>query len=455
MNRRRFSSHALHAIAASVLPGCGLGPRVDEVELAASTPAEPEPSPAIVADLASARLPPLEVNPVASGVSELDGDFPDWTLGDASASVNTMLMFRGNPTHTFYGTGPLREQPELLWRKPLGDYKGTRADGTQFRWAGTGWTGQAVRWGARIYVGAVDAKFYCFDANTGEQRWRFDEGGMYKSSCCFYDGRVYVGNVDNKLRCLDARNGNLVWTYATGRDCDSSPCVAGGRLYVGGEDGKLKCLDPADAALHWELPLGEGIGAPRGSGGIESSPAVADGEVYVGHYDGYLTCVDANTGEQRWRASTGGDTDVSPVVVGDLVYVAAETGSPCLRAFDRTKRGALVWEFESWRGFWSTPAVVGDRLYIGGHDGVMYCLAADSGAVIWTFRAQASIWCSPAVVDGKVAFGSHDPFFYLLDAQTGALLWKHEIGGRTHSSPCIVDGRIHVGSTNGYFHCFG
>jgi outer membrane protein assembly factor BamB len=445
MERREFMRQTLAATASTWLSGCGREPSASVEEQAVGDARAPAP-----------LEDPHEPAP-APGGGELDGEFPEWTLGDDSASPNTVLMFRGNPTHTFYGTGPLSTQPQVLWRKQLGSYAGTRPDGTTFRWAGTGWTGQAIRWGARVYFGSVDTKFYCLDAQTGEQRWVFEGAGMYKSSCCLYRGRIYVGNVDNYVRCLDARDGRLLWKYDTGRDCDSSPCVALGRLYIGGEDGRLKCLDPEDGKLTWVLDLGEGYLSKPGSGGIESSPAVADGEVYVGHYDGHLVCADAKTGERRWRARTDGDTDTSPVVVGDLVYAAAQTGkrSPYLRAFDRSKSGAKVWEFGCWRGFWSTPAVAEGRVYIGGHDGVMVCLAADSGDVLWTFAAQASIWCSPVVVDGKVLFGSHDPFLYMLDAKDGALIWKYEIGGRVHSTPCVVEGKIHVGSTNGEFYCFG
>lgn len=444
MDRRDFLRQTLAATASTWLPACDR----DSAAIQGEAPAEAVASPP---EVVAAPAPPAP--PASDGA--LDSDFPEWTLGSDSSSSTSVLMFRGNPTHTFYGTGPLSTQPQLLWRKTLGSHVGTRTDGSTFRWAGTGWTGQPIRWGTRLYFGSVDTRFYCLDAQTGEPRWVFEGAGMYKSSPCLYRGRLYVGNVDNVIRCLDARDGTLVWTYDSGRDCDSSPCVVDDRLYIGGEDGRLKCFDPADGTLVWAHDLGEGYRAPPGSGGIESSPAIADGEVYVGHYEGRLVCIDAKTGERRWKAETGGDTDASPVVVGDFVYAAAETGKPCLRAFDRSKAGAKLWEFGGcWRGFWSTPAVVDNRLYIGGHDGVLYCLAADSGQVLWTFAAQASIWCSPVVVDGKVVFGSHDPFLYMLDAADGALIWKYEVGGRVHSTPCVVGGQIHVGSTNGEFFCF-
>lgn len=453
MNRRRFLRQTAEASAAALMLGCGSKeqrPAEPPADRAAPEGASP-PTPAAAKEPAPAGEPP----PEPKGGGELDGDFPEWKLGDESASPNTVLMFRGNPTHTFYGSGSIPDKPKLLWKAELGQFRGVKGDGTVQDWAGTGWTGQPVRWGNRIFVGAVDTHFYCFNAETGKVIWRFDGGRMFKGSCCFYKGRIYTGNVDNNIRCIDGKTGKVLWKYDTRRDCDSSPCVSGNKLYIGGEDGKLKCFDPDTGSLHWILEQGEGKGAPPGSGGMEGSPAVADGEVYIGHYDGYLLCVDAAKGKEKWRAATGADTDVSPVVVGERVYAAAETEGPFLRCFDRSKKGKLVWELDNKRGWWSTPAVIGNRLWVGGNDGIMYCLESDSGKVVWTYKVGQAIWSSPCVVDGKVAFGSYDPNYYLLDADKGKVIWTYRMGQRTHSTACIVGGRIYVGSANGFFHCFG
>jgi outer membrane protein assembly factor BamB len=458
MNRRRFLRTTAKASTAMLI-GCAR-PRSQPAPAAPAEARAPEPEPEPEAEPAEpepeAAEPAIEGGeaPAEAAAGELDGDFPDWNLGEDSASERTVLMFRGNPSHTFYGSGPLSDRPKLLWRTRLGKFEGKKKGKSQV-WEGTGWSGQPVRWGRRVYVGAVDRNFYCFHAVTGKILWQYQAERMFKGSCCFYKGRIYSGNVDNFVRCLDGRTGKLLWSYDTGRDCDSSPCVVGNRLYIGGEDGFLKCFDPETGSLHWKLDLGEGKGAPPGSGGIESSPALADGDVFAGHYDGYLLCADAATGTEKWRARTNGDTDVSPVVVDDLVYIAAETESPYLFCFDRSRKGKKVWEFNNQRGFWSTPAVVGDRLYVGGNDAVFYCLEARTGKVIWTFKAGDAIWSSPAVVDGKIVFGTYDPYLYMLDAKRGSLIWKHEMGERTHSTACIVDGKIFVGSANGWFHCFG
>src|SRR5919198_5162374 len=108
----------------------------------------------------------------AGPAAELEGDFPDWNLGDESASPRTMLMFRGNPTHTFYGTGPVPDRPKLLWRTQLGEFQGL-SHGKPSVWKGTGWSGHPLRWGKRVYIGSVDRNFYCFNAETGAIMWQF------------------------------------------------------------------------------------------------------------------------------------------------------------------------------------------------------------------------------------------------------------------------------------------
>ena len=60
---------------------------------------------------------------------------------------------------------------------------------------------------------------------------------------------------------------------------------------------------------------------------MESCPSVANGYVYVGSWDGNVYCLDATTGAKIWNYSTGGLVESSPAVVGDHVYVASQTAT--------------------------------------------------------------------------------------------------------------------------------
>ncbi|MFT7626120.1 MAG: outer membrane protein assembly factor BamB, partial [Myxococcota bacterium] len=170
--------------------------------------------------------------------------------GGDSFDPEGVSMFRGNPSHTHYGTGTLRDKLEIKWRYRTEVFR-SELRGKPYVWTGTGWSGQAVQVGDKVIVGSLDKKLYCFDADTGKRKWKHEARRMYKSSACYYDGHVYIGNVDNVLRCVNAETGKRVWRYGTRADMDSSPVVAGGKLYVGGEDLSIYCFDPKTGEKLW------------------------------------------------------------------------------------------------------------------------------------------------------------------------------------------------------------
>ncbi|MBU1866183.1 MAG: hypothetical protein KKE89_07180, partial [Actinobacteria bacterium] len=62
-------------------------------------------------------------------------------------TVTGLLTFRGNPTNTYYGTGPIPDTPATLWRYPDAPMCSQSTDlGTTSTWCGNGWTGQPVVW---------------------------------------------------------------------------------------------------------------------------------------------------------------------------------------------------------------------------------------------------------------------------------------------------------------------
>lgn len=383
-------------------------------------------------------------------------ELPAWRYGANSVADDTVLMFRGNGPHTFYGTGPIPEKaPQVKWRFRTSVIRNV-VRGTPVTWAGTGWTGTAVKLGDFVFVGSVGGRVYAFEAQTGKLRWSLRGGGMFKSSLCAFENRLYIGNTDNLLRCIDAETGQVMWRVDTGRDLDSSPCVIGRKLYIAGENGNLRCLDPGTGKQIWRRFVG-GIapGTRLGSNGSETSPAVADGEVYTATYDGILWSVDAKTGAVRWKANVGDDTDASPVVYDEFVYTASEEKAPFVDCYARDT-GKRIWRYDGKsRGYFSTPAIVSNRLYVGAEDHNLHCIDARSGKPVWQFKTGANIWSSPCLVDGKVIFGGRDFYVYCVDAQSGREIWKVKLDGRVISSPCIVDGTIWVGTATGYFYCIG
>jgi hypothetical protein len=233
------------------------------------------------------------------GPEEMNGTvtLPPWPHGKTSSATDAMLMFRGNPSHTFYGTGPIpADKPKILWKHRMEDFD-TLYYGEPFVWRGTGWTGQALVYGGYVWIGSQGRSLYCFEADSGKVMWRYAAPRQIKGSGCLWDNKLYIGCVDDWLRCYDAATGKVIWRLDTGYDLDSSPSVVDGKLYIARENGNARCLDPLTGKKIWRTFVG-GInrGKKTGSYGSETSPSVVDGEYYTATYDGELFCLDAATG---------------------------------------------------------------------------------------------------------------------------------------------------------------
>ena len=111
----------------------------------------------------------------------------------------------------------------------------------------------------------------------------------------------------------------------------------------------------------------------------------------------------------------------------------------------------------------ATPAVVGDRVYVGDWAGVVYALDRETGDEVWRHQTAehenvyaGQIVSSPAVVDladRRWVFIGSGKTLYALDAATGDEQWHHELGqpGDTtepteiESSPVVVGETVIVG----------
>jgi outer membrane protein assembly factor BamB len=381
---------------------------------------------------------------------------PAWDGATTSDSVpGSMRMYRGNLGGTYYGSGKVPDQLRVIWKFRTSDFA-TKLRGKPSRWMGTGWTGQALKYGDYVFAGTVGGHFHCWEALTGKLVWVFKSEKMFKGSPCLYKNRIYVPNVDDHIRCLDAATGKLVWDWSSWADNDSSPRIFDGLLYTGGEDGDLKCMNTETGKMIWKHAFGRGTGDKPGSDGIESSLAIADGIAYFGHLDGNVRAFDLKKRKLAWATDLGTDIDATALIVGDKLYIGVENaeGKHAFHCLDRAN-GKSVWSHDIPGGTWSSAATSGKHVIVGGSDAKLHCLDAATGRVIWQHEIGENTWASPQVVDGKVLFGAWDPWFRSVDATTGKLISRVDLGERCYSGAAVEDGHVWVGSASGFFYCLG
>jgi polyvinyl alcohol dehydrogenase (cytochrome) len=102
----------------------------------------------------------------------------------------------------------------------------------------------------------------------------------------------------------------------------------------------------------------------------------------------------------------------------------------------------------------SQVTVIGNRVFVGSRNGMVYALDVRTGCLAWAFEADAGVRSSPVVgrtADGNSAtvyFGDAKAQVYALDAATGVLRWKvkaeDHLDAMITGAPALYAGRLYV-----------
>jgi polyvinyl alcohol dehydrogenase (cytochrome) len=103
------------------------------------------------------------------------------------------------------------------------------------------------------------------------------------------------------------------------------------------------------------------------------------------------------------------------------------------------------------------PTVVGGRIFIGGQNGHVYSLDADSGCYFWNYAAGGGVRSAITVAHigqrDLALFGDRRGHVHALDAATGALVWKVMAADgpamQVTGAPTLFEGRLYVPISGG------
>lgn len=438
-----------------------------------------------------------------------DSAFQPW------GTVDGLTMFRGNPTRTYHGSGPIPQGLEVLWRFPEEPMCGVSPiGGVAKTWCGTGWTGQPVVWErpggiTEIIFGAYDKHVHFLDAATGERtRPDFYAGDIVKGSVTLDpDGfpLLYVGSRHSRFKiiALDRETPVELWgleaTSVRGRwnnDWDSNAVVIDDLLLEGGENSwwfAVKLHRDWDETGNvtvepevifqtptWTDELVRQVGNQHS---VESSTAVFGDVAYVATGAGRVMGMDiadfSDTENQivfdYWM---GDDVDASIVIDSEgMLYVAAEIDLATARGSEVGQLAKLdpaavddplVWSLPIpgdgavTGGVWATPAISGDVLYVLTNPGEILAVDTDSGEVLWRDDVGPHAWSSPVAIDNTlmVAIGCETESgfraYNINDPRHPVRQWESLVtDGCIESTPAVWDGRVYVGSRDGFFYALG
>jgi outer membrane protein assembly factor BamB len=100
------------------------------------------------------------------------------------------------------------------------------------------------------------------------------------------------------------------------------------------------------------------------------------------------------------------------------------------------------------------PLQVGDTVYIGTADNLVFALDAVTGEKAWPipFETGHSIWGQPAYNDGVLFVTSMDRSIHALDARSGEELWQTTFAGAIAAGPVLNDDLIYVSDFDSQVH---
>lgn len=438
-----------------------------------------------------------EVEPNEQGIGSLDpGDlFVDPRSSElpwsALGAVEGLLTFRGNPTRTYHGSGPLPERPRVLWSTEIG-CSNSSVGGVPKVWCGTGWTGQPAVFRAPrstaevaagttatdddrngdtigpddrqwwVGIGGYNRNVNFFNPDSGDEAYPpFETGDIIKGSITVDpDGYplVYTGSRDNffHIAAIDGDEPRELWRLSAddagptlwNDDWDSSAIIVDDYLLVGGENSRFYVVElnrgyAADGSVTvdpevvfsvpgWDSELLASVGDQQVS--IENSVAVSGGVVYFTNSGGLVQGWDLSNvaagrdPEQVFRYWTGDDTDASIIIDGEgMLYVASEYE----RGNSRARELGQVIKLD--------PSRPDDPL-------------------VWSREAAAGlgggVWATPALYEELVLVSTDDGRVLGIDAADGDTAWTLNLPGPLWSSPVVVDDTLVQGDCDGTLHAF-
>ena len=275
-----------------------------------------------------------------------------------------------------------------------------------------------------------------------KQLWVHFGGALLEFPPVMLGNHIFQLGDDGVLAAINTQTGRTFWSRRLGKLSAASPAVVGDTVYAtvlerAGGGGRVVALDYAKGSIRWSRDL---------SSPTESSPLVDHGVVFFGSHSGLVYALNARDGSVRWTYHAAGAVKASPTLKGGVLYfgdysghvqaVSEQTGR---RLWVSGSEGAVLGSGT----FYSTPAVVYGRVFLGNTDGRVYAYDASTGNLDWAVQTGAYVYASPAVTDAPgigptVYLGSYDGTFYALNARSGHIAWKYSAGGRISGSATII-----------------
>src|SRR5712691_4326158 len=197
----------------------------------------------------------------------------------------------------------------------------------------------------------------------------------------------------------------------------------------------------------------------KGTGFLEYPPSYRDGVLYLATDTGYVSASSVVTGKVTWSFRIPAGITNEPAIVGNRVFFG---GRDRVVYALGARTGHTAWRLRLKDEMESSPAYGHGHLYMSDIGDHVHSIDMATGHVLWTFTAADAVKHGPALADGRLYFGDYAGVMYCVNAATGKLIWRtatHGLAsgfssGNFYSTPAVAYGRVFIGNTDGKVYAF-
>lgn len=300
-----------------------------------------------------------------------------------------------------------------------------------------------------LLVASLDRNLHWISIGS-EPRIEFKENykGGFSAAPVVTSRRIFLPELESggRLVAVDRLTREIAWTVDAG-DLGASPVVDGDRIYTVSTLGEVIAWTEDGTEL-WRTDL---------ETRVTSRPALLGAVLLVASTDGRVHAIGASDGTLEDVVSPGagpiwGDPVVLPEEATGATAVFATLGGQVLEvAPDLT----IVRQRSFPSRFFAGPTRAGDRLFLAGHEGTIWCYDWASDAIDWRLDLDdATVRMAPAVGEAHLAVGDLQGNLAIIDRANGVNEWSTRVDGALTSTPLFRGHQLFAISEQGTLYAF-
>lgn len=329
-----------------------------------------------------------------------------------------------------------------------------------------------VIWGDKIFIAGADKEskiVCCYDRHSGRLLWEkdaeniqgspavppkvTDDTGLSAPTMTVDGNLIFALFATGDIIAFDL-DGNRVWAKNLGVPANhyghsSSLINWNGKLvvlYDTSKGGRMMALNTGTGDFIWDITRDNKISW--------SSPMLFESKgkmQIITTADPNVASYDLETGKELWKAAVlTGEVAPSPATFNGLIFVSNEYAKTV--AVDAEADGKIVWETDEYLSEVPSPVAYDSMLFLATSYGVLVCYDALTGKNLWEKQFDNGFYSSPMIAENKLFIIDMKGIMHILKAdKTGSVINEPALGEAAFALPVFADGAIYVRGKNSLF----